>query len=126
MLVTARIVDAVQALAAPRARAVIERAIDLSLARDDFRIIHVGMRKTQLELIVEAADKLALARGMQGFQVSAARGLNRAARRTGSVFLDRYRARVLGSRHALHAAIERLPRLARQRIGAPESPLFGM
>jgi len=51
VLVTARIVDAVQALAAPRARAVIERAIDLSLARDDFRIIHVGMRKTQLELI---------------------------------------------------------------------------
>ena len=126
MLVTARVVDAMKRLDTARARDVIERAIDLSLARDDFRIIHLGVRSTRLELIVEAADKLALARGMQGFQVSAARSLNRAARRTGRVFSDRYRARVLASRPALHAAIGRLPRGARQRVGAPESPLFGV
>jgi hypothetical protein len=51
------------------------------------------VRRDAIHLVVEANDKLALARGMQGFQVSAARGINRAAKRSGRVFADRYRAR---------------------------------
>ena len=42
--------------------------------------------------MVEASDRIALARGMQGFQVAAAKHLNRLRGRRGSVFADRYRA----------------------------------
>ena len=70
----------------------IRRAIRLSLARPDFRIVELAIRGRDLELIIEARDRIALARGMQGFQVSAARALNRAAARRGNVFVDRYRA----------------------------------
>jgi putative transposase len=89
------------------------RALALSRAREDFRIVHLGVRVgaqgSQLELIVEARDRLALARGMQGFQVSAARSLNRVARRTGRVFTDRYHARVLVSGPARARAVASLP-----------------
>lgn len=88
----------------------VERAIDLSRARADFRIVQLAVHADRLELVVEAVDKHALARGMQGFQVSAARAVNRAARRTGRVFQDRYRARLLASRTALTAALARFPR----------------
>lgn len=126
--VSAHIAALLHGMTAAHARELIARAIALSHARDDFRIVHLGIRTrtrdAQLELIVEAADKRALARGMQGFQVSAARSLNRAARTIGSVFPDRYHARSLGSRDALARALGRLPRSARTRIGTPESPLF--
>src|SRR5262249_34460536 len=49
-------------------------------------------------VLCEAEDKYALARGMQGFQISAARHINRAVsrrrreQRRGQVFADRYHA----------------------------------
>ncbi|HLL21652.1 MAG TPA: hypothetical protein VK427_05960 [Kofleriaceae bacterium] len=112
----------------PLARAAIDRAIHVALARDDFRIIHAALRleRTRVELIVEARDERALARGMQAFQISAARSLNRLARRRGpGVFPDRYSARIITTRRALAAAIESLPSEARGRIVTPQSPLFG-
>ena len=100
VLVIARLEDTVARRVAARRvdlASAIARAIDLSRARADFRIVQLATRADRLELVIEAADKHALARGMQGFQVSAARGVNRAARRTGRVFVDRYRARAIGS-----------------------------
>lgn len=61
-----------------------------------FRIIHVSIQQTHIHLIVEAANKTALARGMQSFEISAAKRLNsaiskqRGERRKGRVFEDRY------------------------------------
>jgi REP element-mobilizing transposase RayT len=79
--------------------------------REDFRIVHLSIQSNHVHLLIEAANKIALAKGMQGFQISAARHLNRAIskrrgrRRAGRVFSDRYHARVLRSpkqaRHAL-------------------------
>ena len=86
-------------LDASRTREAVARAIDLAHARGDFWIhdvaVHGRAHATRLELVVSARSKIALARGMQGFQVSAARGINRAARRSGTVFPDRYRMRRL-------------------------------
>ena len=62
-----------------------------ALARADFKILELALRGRQVELVVHADDKVALARGMQGFQVSAARAVNRALGRSGQVFADRYR-----------------------------------
>ena len=90
--VTAHLTAAIARLDRARLRAAIDRALDLAHDRDDFRIVAIELAPQGIELHVEADDKRALARGMQGFQVSAARALNRLARRRGNVFVDRYRA----------------------------------
>src|ERR1043166_9664092 len=79
--------------------------------REDFRIVHVSLQRTHIHLIVEAASKEALARGMQGFQIGRAKHLNAAISkgrpepRRGTVFPDRYYAEIIRSptqaRHTL-------------------------
>jgi REP element-mobilizing transposase RayT len=68
--------------------------------REWFRIVHISLQRTHVHLIVEAEDKAALGRGMQGFQVSAARNINTVLgdgvrRRRGKVFADRYHVEVI-------------------------------
>src|SRR5690349_13346284 len=41
--------------------------------RENFRICHLSIQHNHLHLIVEASNKEALASGMQGFQISAAK-----------------------------------------------------
>ena len=43
-----------------------------------FRIVHISIQGNHIHVLVEADHKLALARGMQSFQISAAKHLNRA------------------------------------------------
>jgi REP element-mobilizing transposase RayT len=43
-----------------------------------FRIVHISIQHNHVHLIVEAGNKTALSRGMQSFQISAAKHLNRA------------------------------------------------
>src|SRR5262249_56099963 len=68
---------------------------------ETFRIVHLSIQGTHVHLIVEAESRIKLARGMQSFQISAAKHLNRAysertgTRRRGQVFVDRYHARIL-------------------------------
>ena len=79
--------------------------------RENFRIVHLSIQRTHVHLLVEADDKEALARGMQGFQISAAKHLNAVIskgkpgpRRRGTVFPDRYHAEIITSpRQARHA-----------------------
>jgi hypothetical protein len=109
--VTARMLASTRrALANRTLYRLLDRALALSLGRASFRIVHLAVVRSRLELIVEADDQVALARGMQGFQVSAARALNRAASRRGTVFPDRYRMRILATRSDVRDAIGRLPR----------------
>jgi hypothetical protein len=103
--VIARVVRGAGALHDRAARRAIERALERSLGRSDFRIVHLAVVAGRLELVVEAADRQALARGMQGFQVAAARHLNRLRGRRGAVFPDRYRARALITRAAVRALL---------------------
>jgi len=77
--------------------AVIRRAFVAGCKRDGFRIIDWSIQNDHLHLVVEARDKKSLARGMQGFCVRVARGLNALLDRTGSVFAERYSARELKS-----------------------------
>ena len=105
MHVTARVVPAAAGLHRRRAYRAIRRALLVSLARDDFRIVELAVRARSIELVVEADDRLALARGMQGFQVAAAKHLNRTLARRGPVFPDRYRARALVTRAEVRALL---------------------
>lgn len=55
-----------------------------------FRIVHYAAMSNHVHLVCEAADERALTRGLQGLCVRLARRLNRAWRRLGTVFDDRY------------------------------------
>jgi REP element-mobilizing transposase RayT len=77
------------------ARRTLERALAAGSDRFGFRLIHYSIQTTHLHLIVEASDRRALARGMQGLSIRIARALNRLWRHNGAVFGDRYHARIL-------------------------------
>ena len=84
--------------------AAIRHAVITTFARDGFRICHLSIQRTHVHLLVEADDRMKLARGMQSFQISAARHLNAIAQRHGAVFADRYHADIITSpRRARHA-----------------------
>jgi hypothetical protein len=58
-------------------------------------VVEFSVQSNHLRLIVEAPDRIALARAMQGLGISIARRLNRRLDRRGAVLADRYHARPL-------------------------------
>ncbi len=73
--------------------------------RFGFRLVHYSVQSNHLHLIVEAGDRRALARGMQGLTIRIARAVNRRLGRTGGIFGDRYHARALGTPRAVRHAL---------------------
>ena len=71
----------------------IRRVLLFCLGGDDFRIVQLSVQKNHIHLIVEAANKDALRRGMQRFAIRAARAINAAFDREGKVFAFRYNAK---------------------------------
>jgi REP element-mobilizing transposase RayT len=108
--VVLRVSEAVGRLRRRKAYHAIRLAILTAAVLGAIRVVHVSIQGNHIHLLVEAASELALARGMKGLQVSAARRLNAAVTverrlpspRRGQVFLTRY-----------HAQIIRTPRQAR-------------
>src|SRR5215510_3516792 len=76
--VVLRVVSSVGSLRRRCVYQAIREATLTTALREDFRIIHLSIQRTHVHLLVEASDKGALARGMQGFQISAAKHLNAA------------------------------------------------
>ena len=109
--VVMRVVPAVGSL---RRRAMYKAMRDATITavlRDRFRIVHISLQRNHVHLLVEAEHKAALARGMQGFTISAARHINTALgdgkrRRCGKVFADRY-----------HLTVIKTPTQARRALG---------
>jgi REP element-mobilizing transposase RayT len=109
--VVLRVIGAVGSLRRRFTYRAIREATLTTARRDDFRVVHVSIQRTHVHLLVEADGKRALASGMQGFQISAAKHLNAAIskgkpgpRRRGTVFPDRYHAEIITSpRQARHA-----------------------
>lgn len=109
--VVLRVVAAVGSLRRRSAYRAVREATLITARRENFRIVHVSLQRNHIHLLVEADDQYALASGMQGFQISAAKHLNTAigeqrggARRKGTVFVDRYHAVIITSpRQARHA-----------------------
>ena len=75
--------------------AALRAAFEAGKQRFGFRLVQFSVQADHLHLIAEADDQHALSRGMRALGVRIARCLNRALRRTGSVFTDRYHARQL-------------------------------
>ena len=91
----------------------IRSASIVAARRTDARIVHISLQRTHIHLIVEAQDYRALAKLMQGFQISAAKLINRAhhkarkldGRRRGRVFADRYHCEVITSPRQMRNAL---------------------
>src|SRR5260370_4882154 len=82
----------------------IRRAMRRSLARADYRIVHVSIQHNHLHFLVEADDRDALTLGMQGLAIAIARAINRSCERRGKVFEFRYHAtRIASPRQARNA-----------------------
>ncbi|MEO7732245.1 MAG: transposase [Kofleriaceae bacterium] len=124
--VVLRAVKAVGSLRRRCAYQAIREATRTVARRGDFRIVHVSIQRTHVHLLVEAKGKAALASGMQGFQISAAKHLNAAIskgrpgpRRRGTVFPDHYHPVVIDSprqaRHALSYVINNWRKHAEDR-----------
>jgi REP element-mobilizing transposase RayT len=84
---------------------VIEAALRQAKERFGLRIIHYSVQGMHLHLIVEAEDREALSRGMQGLGIRLAKRLNSLVERHGPVFADRYHAHVLKSRREVANAL---------------------
>jgi len=94
--VVLRVTREVSSLRTRHAYRAIRRAVDRCRARGDFRVAHVSIQSNHVHLIVEADDKRALSRGMQGFAIVAAKRINRELHRSrGGVFAYRYYAKAL-------------------------------
>ncbi len=125
--ITMRVVGAVARLRTPKAYRAVRRALMMLMnRRDDFRVVHVSLQTNHIHLLGEADGKLALSRGMQGFQISAAKYLNRelsrehGERRRGQVFSDRYFAvqvkTVTGVRNALNYVLNNWRKHERDQV----------
>jgi hypothetical protein len=98
-----RVVPDIGSLRRPELYRAVREASIVAAIRGRIRIVHLSIQATHIHMLVEAKDKLALARGMQGFQISVARNINTALgadrfrRRRGRVFADRFHAVVISS-----------------------------
>ena len=99
--VTLRMAPHVYNLRSRRSFRVIEAALWVGGDRFDVRIIHFSVQGNHLHLIVEAPNRRALARAIQGLSIRIAKGLNRMMGRSGRVIGDRYHARVLRDRKSV-------------------------
>lgn len=134
--VTLRIVAGVPSLRRERVVRLVRAVIRASGGRDGFRIVHFNVLGNHVHLLVEAVDRVALARGMQGLAVRLARGINAQFKRRGRLLAQRYHARVLRTPREVRAAIryvllnarhhaaERGQRLARGWIDPCSSALW--
>jgi REP element-mobilizing transposase RayT len=61
----------------------------------NFRVVHYSIQDHHLHLVVEAAGRTALSKGMQGLNIRVAKRINKILGRKGTVFIDRYHETIL-------------------------------
>jgi REP element-mobilizing transposase RayT len=128
--VVMRVMPAIGSLRRRRMYKAVRDATITAALREWFRIVHISLQRTHVHMLVEAEDKAALRRGMQGFQVSAARNINTALgdgvrRRRGKVFADRYHVEVITTptraRHAIGYVLSNWRKHGEDRNGLPST-----
>ena len=93
--VTMRMMGGLPSLRRKHAYKALARAFAAGCERGGFRLTQYSVQSNHLHLLVEAKDRRALSRGMQGLSIRVARGLNKLWKREGRVFADRYHDRIL-------------------------------
>ena len=117
--VTLRMAPHVYNLRSRRSFRVIAAALRVGGDRFNVRVIQFSVQGNHIHLVVEAPNRRALARAIQGLSIRVAKGLNRMMGRAGRVFDDRYHARVLRTptevRHAIHYVLGNARKHAAER-----------
>ncbi len=103
--VTVHLRDGLPSLRCHSSRRALERAFARGAERFGLRLAQYAILSNHLHLVVEAKNRRALTRGLQGLLVRVARALNALWRRAGAVFDDRYHARALGSPRDVRRAL---------------------
>jgi hypothetical protein len=70
-----------------------------------FRLLHFSVQADHLHLLVEADEPTGLAHGVQGLAIRVAKAINRRLARCGTVWADRYHARVLSTPREVRNAL---------------------
>ncbi len=122
--VTWRMEKGVANLRTRRCFNVMKRAMYAGALKGGFRLVHYAVMGNHVHLIVEAPDRVRLARGMQGLGVRIARALNRLMRRSGRVLGDRYHAHILRTPSEVKRARMYLLTNARHHYGHAHADLF--
>lgn len=117
MHVTVRVREGVPSLRTVPIVHEIERTFARGCVRQGFRLVHYALQGNHAHLIVEASDRDALGRGMKAVGARLARAVNRIARRSGRVFVDRYHSRLLKSPTEVHRALRYVLLNARKHVG---------
>jgi REP element-mobilizing transposase RayT len=120
--VSVRVKRGLPSLRNPRARALILKAMHEFKDRFEVRIVCFSILSNHVHLLLEAKDEQELARAMKGFLVRVARSLNRLWGRVGTVWADRYFARIVKkTTHQLRKVIRYVMQNARKH-GIPLPP----
>jgi REP element-mobilizing transposase RayT len=104
-LITLKTRADVPSLRSSRRFAVIRQAFIAARGAHGLRVVEFSVLGEHLHLIVEADSSVSLSRGMQGLNSRIAKALNRLTQRSGSLFADHYRSRLLHSPTELVTAI---------------------
>jgi REP element-mobilizing transposase RayT len=83
-----------------------------------FRVVEFSIQGDHLHMLVEAADRKALGRGMKSITARVARAVNRVLGRSGPVLRDRYHLRVLKTPLEVQRALNYVLNNARKHLGA--------
>ena len=105
--VTVRMAPTVPNLRSQRGFRAVAHALSAEARRGELRVVHYSVQGNHLHLVVEADDRVVLARRMQGFSIRLAKRINRDVMR-------RKRGRVLD--HRYHASVLRTPSAVRNAI----------
>ena len=100
----------------------IERSFSAACERGQFRVVHYSLQSDHAHLLVEAANRHALGRGMKAIGARLARAVNRVFQRRGPVLADRFHLHVLRTPREVRAALAYVllnaRRHARRVVGA--------
>jgi putative transposase len=104
--VTLRLVPGLDSLRSRKCYRVVLPALTAARERANFRVVHLSVQGNHLHLIVEADDRSALSRGIQGLAIRVAKALNAALGRGGKVFAERFHMHVLRSVREVNNAVD--------------------
>ena len=104
--VTMHLVGGLPSMRSPGAHRLIAGAIRKCQERFGCRVVEYSVLSNHLHLIVEAESEAGLAQAMKGLKVRIVRALNRLWKRAGSIFRERYFARVLTGLQEIRRAVK--------------------
>ena len=103
--VTVRVKQGLPGLRNRRVYGALRGAFAAGCDRFGFRLVHYSVQRDHLHFMVEAKERRALSRGVQGLLIRIAKALNRLWGRKGSVFADRYHSRQLRTPREVRSAL---------------------